>query len=435
MWLTLDLGSTCFKAGVFDAQLAGRGSASEAAPYVYDEAGAVEMPVHEVSEAIRRVIRAAMRSAEIQAEDLSGVGLTGQAQTFALSGLKNDPGGRFISWQDTRSAAEALSLVKCPALADFADQTGCGTLFPALLCAQLARLEERNRMRVLPLVTWLHEQWTGRAVLDDNQAAMTGLYALGTGTWWAPMVQLLGLGEEALPFLCQAGTVSGHTTFSASTWGLPQGLPVLMAGNDQTAGAVGAGIGEGMPCLVTLGTAQVAYQWCPELPEAAPDRFRGRFPGGGAYHMSADSLGGNLVNLLENLLQGCETDDAFFRQAASPGADAGRVQVVQNRDQPDTHVSINGLGPGTQPREIARAALVFLVDRMRDRIRSMAFPSGQKVLLAGGGSRQPLWCDLLTKALACECQPTEASPLLGTARLLQQQVSSHLLNPSTSPAS
>ena len=72
---------------------------------------------------------------------------------------------------------------------------------------------------------------------------------------------------------------------------LPVGVPVVLAGNDQTAGAFGARLEDSNGVLLTLGTALVAYVCLEKLPAAKPGIARGPYPGGRGYRLTTSSHG------------------------------------------------------------------------------------------------------------------------------------------------
>ena len=97
---------------------------------------------------------------------------------------------------------------------------------------------------------------------------------------------------------------------------------MVLAGNDQTAGAYGAALEEGLQherngaLLLTLGTAQVAYACTNELAQPNDSLVRGPYPHGLYYRLAADSCGGSIVNWAKTVLPGCGSDAEFFARVA-----------------------------------------------------------------------------------------------------------------------
>lgn len=422
MILALDLGSTSFKAAVLDRRLRLLGFGRRPIQHRFAPGGRVELDVEEACTALAGAIREAIRSADIQAATLRAVGLTSQAQTFTVISARGRPLLPFISWQDTRAAQACARLRDSPVLHELPRHCSFGTLLPALQLCQLKHLQTTRPQllaaptRVVQLPTFFVQRWTGTAVIDENLAAMSGLYSLATRTWWPAALRACGLREDHLPRVGSLGGVAGETGPDAARFGLPQGIPVVLAGNDQTAGAHGAGLSENRALLVTLGTAQVAYAYCNQLPRAHPALVRGPFPHGGYYRLAADSLGGNLVNWAKTALAGCATDGSFFRQAAlaSPGCQG--LDLAPGDDP--SQLTWRNLGLHHAPPDFARSVLECLTQRMAGMIRQLGRrPTRTKVLVAGGGSASSVWVRMLAETLGTPVALTSGQPFLGAARM------------------
>ena len=422
MILALDLGSSRFKAGLFDETLALRGSGSRTLRYDYAPQGRVELDADEVVSAAEQAIRAALDEADAAPQAVRAVALTSQAQTFTVV----DPAGRarmpFISWQDGRAREACEGLRREPALAEFGEHASFGAVVPALQICQLRHLQEARpgllspADRVLSLPTYLVQHWTGSAAVDDNLAAMSGLYSLRLSDWWPAALDACGLRREQLPETVAVGSAPVRTGRGADRFGLPRGVPVVLAGNDQTAGAFGANLPDGGDLLITLGTAQVAYACTGDVPAPHSATIRGPYPGARFYRMAADQCGGNLVNWARTLLSGCETDASFFAQVES--AEPGCGGLVFDAEGPGGDGCWCHIALGHTPAELARSLVEELVRRMVEMVgRVDVDRSAARILVAGGGSRSATWVRMLSDALGLPLTVTPAAPLLGAARM------------------
>lgn len=424
MILAIDLGSTVFKAVVFDRSLRSLGRG--AAPVVYEPTDdrRVEMPVRATADALRNTIAAALDDADIAAKELEAVALTSQAQTFTVragNGMPKWP--VFISWRDARCEHRNPAADQ---LADFADHSSVAECLPVLTLAKLAYLRDHDELpaiaaddRVAWLPTWFVEQWTGRSVIDVNLAAMSGLYSLQTGDWWNDALDICGLRKSNLPELAPLGAVAGRTTEAATAFGLPAGIPVVLAGNDQTAGAYGAGIHERDAILVSLGTAQVVYACHSEMPESVPGLMRGPYPGGPFYQLGADNCGAGTVNWARSILPGCESEADFDRAAADAAPDCHGVRFIA--DGASGAGRWSGLdNPEATVADQARAVLVTLTERLGDMLDKMtADVRHRPILLSGGGSESAPWRECLKQQLNLDfTRVAAASPPLGAAKMV-----------------
>lgn len=411
MILAIDLGSTAFKAALFDRNVREARFGSRSVSYRYQSGGRVELPVAALNATLSELLADVLAGSH---EGLDAVAITGQAQTFTLLDNAGSAVMPFISWRDTRSEASAAAVRLQRELPDFADHAGFGAILSALQIAQLAALSPDAALRPVQLSAYLGWLLCGSLVIDSNQAAMTGLYSCRTGRWWPAALNACGLREKQLPRLVPVGAVAGETARGALRFGLPTGIPVVLAGNDQTAGAVAAELQRG-GVLLTLGTALAAYAWLAETPPPAPRRIRGPYPGGGSYAMTTDSAGGALINWAQGILTGCSTDDTFFAAAAQapPGANE-LIFALSDTGGGDWR----GAGPAHGVADFARALLECLSVRAAACVTDLDLhPLPDVIRAGGGGGKRRLWLDIISALIQTPLRATRAAPLLGAARM------------------
>jgi xylulokinase len=415
MILAVDLGSTSFKAAVFDGRLKPVSQGRRRIVHRFAAGGRVEIDVAQVHAALK----GALAEARVAEHEIRVIALTSQAQTFTLVGADGRPRMPFISWQDARAGAAAEALKR--RLKDFAEHASFGDILPALQICQLRQLAPGAGTMPLKLPSYVTRLWTGESVTDNNIAAMSGLYSLPLNGWWPAALSACGLRERQLPRLIPVGETAAVTTAAAQRFGLPKGVPVVLAGNDQTAGGYAARLEEGRSLLITLGTAQVAYACCQRMPAARPGVIRGPYPGGRFYRMGADGCGGSIVNWAGSVLAGGATNEAFFREAAL--ALPGCQGLVFEASLDTGKGSWRNLALHHTRADLARSILESLSRRMAGLVRGLGVPvRGRTVLAAGGGSAQPLWRHILAADLGATLVVTSADPLLGAARMAVTRV-------------
>ena len=417
MILSLDLGSTSFKAAVFDRHLKLVSQGSHRLMHRFMSGGRVEIDVAQVHAALR----GAMAAAKASEHDIRVISVTSQAQTFTLVDGRGRAQMPFISWQDGRAVAACEALKR--KLKDFGQHSSFGEILPALQICQLRNLAPSAGLMPLKLPSYLVLLWTGASVTDNNMAAMSGLYSLQRKAWWPAALHACGLREKDLPSLIAVGEPAAETTSAARRFGLPPGIPVVLAGNDQTAGGYAAQLEKRHSLLITLGTAQVAYACCNRIPPAGPGSIRGPYPGGQFYLMGADACGGSVVNWAETVLADCDEKNRFFQVAAR--APQGSHGLVFDASLDSGSGSWRNLGLNHNRADLARSVLECLSRRMANLVRGLGLPlKNKQILVAGGGSFQPLWRKMLSVDLKTRLTVTRADPLLGAARMAIRKGSS-----------
>ncbi len=410
MILSLDLGSTSFKAAVFDGQLRELSVGRQRLNHRYGKGGHVELEVATVE----RAVRGALAGAGVGTHEIHAIALTSQAQTFTVLDGRGRAQRPFISWQDQRAGAACDELKKI--LPDFGEHGSFGNVSPALQICQLRNLKLGARLRPVSLPSYVLMLLTGDTATDNNLAAMSGLYSLPLKGWWPAALHGCGVRVEQLSRVIPVGSVAAETSGAARRLGLRAGIPVILAGNDQTAGGYAARLESRKAMLITLGTAQVAYACCQRMPQARAGTIRGPYPGGIFYRMAADGCGGNVVNWAGPVLTGGQVDDGFFKEAQRAPRGCHGLEFDANLDAGQG--GWKNLGFHHTRADLARSILESLSGRMVALVNRLGLPmQGRQILAAGGGSAQPVWRKILGEALGTNLKRITADPLLGAARM------------------
>lgn len=430
MILALDLGSTSFKAALFTPEFTRAGEGEARLAHDYPGPGKVELAVEEVERAFRQCVAGALGACA--SHEISAIAITSQAQTFAIvdrnSGCPRTP---FFSWQDVRAQQTCAEIQGTPFARAVAEQTGFNALLPNLQLAILLHLSRVEGLaltpadRLMPLPGYLlHLLQHDAFITDNNLAAMSGLYSLPTGAWWPEALQMCGLTPAMLPELRAVGSTGARTGDAARSYGINPGIPIILAGNDQTAGAYGASVHSNGSLLVTLGTALVAYCVSDTLPEPLPEgiALRGPYPGGRFYQLTTESAGGNVLIWVAQALGFGEDLAACVNEALTAAEDSRGLSFLP--DLPAGAGSWQGIGLYHTRADLARAVLEALsahVVALINRLRRTPAP----LLVAGGGSRIPAWVEHLAHRLHEPLRLVQADPLLGAAQMAAESLTSH----------
>ncbi|MDD5699211.1 MAG: FGGY family carbohydrate kinase, partial [Victivallaceae bacterium] len=410
--LTIDLGSTEFKAAIYADGLRLLAAAGYGLSYFRNDAKA-ELPVNAVREAFRKVIERSVSTAGVDAKEINSIGITSQAQTFALADENGVFLTPFISWLDMR-AAETYKTIPAN---DFAEHSSLAAVLPNMQIAILKHILDENpelarkKIRVVPLPAYLIMLLTGKSVSDNNLAAMSGLFSLKDNAYRQSLLNLFGIRGKNLPEIVEVGSIAGKVK-NDNPFGIPVGKAVFSCGNDQTAGAYGAGLRPG-DVLITLGTAQAVYRCCRSMPEPGSVQFRGRYPDGLYYAMSAGT-GGGLISKAIAKIPAFKDFETFAGLAANADADIDAGFYVVN-DEPGWSNGSAGL-----PEE-ALAVLNFLAAEIGDFFERITGNAEKinKIYVSGGGVKNRIWLKLIESKINKKLIIKDTSPCYGAAKMIQ----------------
>jgi xylulokinase len=279
--LGIDVGTTGVRAAIFDASGTLLADASLPCPFDAPAHGWAQIRPDAWWRATTRVLaELAARSSLVGLDEITAIGVVGQAPTAALVDEAGDAAGPAILWLDTRADVEAREL-GVPAY----------YLGPKLLWLSRHGAPASAARWLLQSHALLVHRLTGEAAIDPSTAALClPLFDLEARAWIPERCAELGLRPDQLPPVRPAHAIVGHVTpEAASATGLRAGTPVVAGGGDFAAATLGAGvIEEGEACLM-LGTAGNLL---------VPRRTPGKDPRLiHAHHVGADrwlSLGGTL---------------------------------------------------------------------------------------------------------------------------------------------
>ncbi|OGV68710.1 MAG: hypothetical protein A3K19_13210 [Lentisphaerae bacterium RIFOXYB12_FULL_65_16] len=421
----LDCGSTNLKAALFDRTLIRVADSEEPVTYLARSGDRAEMDPDEFWAATVRVLRRVCERAQVDPRQVRRLAITSQAQTFTVLSPAGKPMLPLISWMDTRATAEAQAIAARFG-PEFHQHCSFAAPVPQLLLCKLLwacrNLPDGvpSGSTVLSLPGLVCRRLTGMNVLDANLAAMSGAYSLQTGNWWTDVLRWSGLEAMNWPRLLAPGQAfcAPRVTHELN---LASELNIVLAGNDQTAGAMGNGCGPD-DVVVTLGTALVAYCCRGSNPGPYnPGGCWGPYPGGGYYELATRDEGCLALDWARNRLLPDAPLEQFLREAH-----LGLAEILASADSgatpfcaffPERIRSGNPWSAPAPSRVRAAAVLEGITYSLRqlvgEELRTTRFPNG--ICVTGGGSRDATWLQLLAETLNAPVRRGNGDALLGAA--------------------
>ena len=438
--LAIDVGTSALKAAVSAEGGKLLSTAMASVPYVPADAGAPMTRAFDVAALWSAVVDTAGRAlnaAGVDRDAVAAVAVTSQRQGIAAL----DAAGAevyFAPNQDLRALFEGMAIdgdqpdLMYPATGHLPSFL----LAPAKLrWHQLHDPEAYERIAAVVTVgDWIGYKLTGELALQETLAAEAGLLDVTTGKPATTVFESLGLSTDCLPQVRPPGSSLGRLKKAiAGEFGIPAGLPVIVAGPDTQCGLLGMGVVSPGEAGVVAGWS-VTSQQLTDMPRLDSRRrtWVGRHLAPGRWTSEANAGdGGNAYAWFVELLHGAQ--DGFRRMeelaAQAPPGSEGTLALI---GPAPLDLSRPGMRPGgllfpvpvtfgglDRPR-LSRAALENVAYAVRGSCDLLAEVTGESpsTLAVGGGMTksalfQQVLTDVIGRPLSVSAVPDVS--LLGAA--------------------
>jgi xylulokinase len=414
--LGIDAGTTSIKAGAFEPNGRPAGIAREEYQLNAPAPGRAELNPEIYWQACVRAVRGALSKAGQPA--VVAVAVSSQGETTIPVDSTGRPIGPALVWLDNRATQEAEDLDRALGPRAY-DVTGIPAIIPTWTAGKILWLRRHqpdlfDRMAKFLLVQdFLVYRLTGQLVTDGAVACTTLLYDIVRHRWWDEALEVVGIKEDRLPAIASTGAVAGRMTATAAeSLGLKAGIPVILGGMDQAAGAVGAGnilpgmvsetTGAALAVQVTVPAPDIdGSHQTPVCVHSVPSCYllEPFCPTGGmALKWFRDTFGEAELEAARRA--GTEAYDLLTALAATapPGSD-GLVMLphlsgaYSPEHNPDARGSFTGFTLGHRKAHFVRAILegvAFMLKLNLDLVEQAGIRV-REVRSSGGGARSALW--------------------------------------------
>lgn len=269
--LGIDIGTSGTKTVLFDEKGSTIASALEEYPLYQPNIGWAEQDPEDWWQATVEGIRKVLSKSGIKADDISGIGLSGQMHGLVLLDAEDKVLRRSIIWCDQRTTAECeqiTSIIGAERLVEI-------TANPALVGFTASKIMwvknnepavfEKAKKILLPK-DYVRLRLTGEFATEVSDASGMQLLDVPKRRWSDEMLSKLGIDRSQVAALYESQEVSGKVSGSAAALtGLREGTPVVGGGGDQAAGAVGNGIVRPGVISSTIGTSGVVFAYLDKI--------------------------------------------------------------------------------------------------------------------------------------------------------------------------
>lgn len=409
--LGIDVGTGGTRAVVVDQNGAVAGAATgEHQPFTSPFNGWAEQHPEDWWKATGEAIPAALKDAEVGAEQIACVGFSGQMHGAVLLDADDQVIRPALIWCDQRTAAECAELNATIGLKRLIEYT-CN---PALTNFTLTKLLwvrnnepelwKRFRRFLLPK-DYVRLRLTGEHAIDAADASGTLLLDVAHRRWSDEMFAATRLDMSCAPRVFESPEVCGRVNEAgAKHTGLKVGTPVVAGAGDQAAGAVGMGVVGAGTIHATIGTSGVVFASTdrPAMdPQGRLHTFCHAIPG--RWHVMGVTQAAGLSLRWFRDTFGPPTTDAYeYLSAEAANAPAGSDGVLwapylmgerTPHLDPNARGALVGLTASHTRAHVVRAILEGVVFSLKDTLQIFAEMqvSVRHIRLGGGGARSPLW--------------------------------------------
>jgi glycerol kinase len=393
--LALDQGTTSSRAILFDEAGTIAATAQHEFEQFYPQQGWVEHDPMEILTSQLSCAVEALGRAGARPRDVAAIGITNQRETVIV--WERDTGKPIhpaIVWQDRRTAAQCSLLEESGVGEDVSNRTGL-VLDPYFSATKVAWIldhvqgararAERGELAFGTVDSWLiwHLTSGARHVTDVTNASRTLLFNIVKGEWDPELLRIFGIPESMLPEVVWSSQKVGEVT---TTLGLA-GTEIAGIAGDQQAALFGqlcwnAGeakntYGTGCFLLQNIGTKFARSKHRLITTVAASPQRRLEYALEGSVF-----IGGAVVQWLRDNLK-LIGSSAEVEELAASVPDSGGVVLVPafvglGAPHWDPHASglLIGLGRGTKPGHIARAALESIAFQVADVLEAVQSETG-----------------------------------------------------------
>ena len=268
-FLTLDVGTTAVKAGLFSEKLDPVAFAIKEYSLLTPKTDFVEMEPDTYWEKTKDAIGAALSRSNISASDIVSITCTTQGETLIPIGKNGKHLANAVVWLDSRAKAEAESISN-----HFDKKTVYATTgLPEIngYCPIAKILWVKNHQpdlydatdKFLLLEDYLIYRLSGKFATNPALMCSTGYFDINTDELWTEMLDHCGISAEKFPETFPSGVVVGEILPEvAEVLALTPQTKITTGAMDQVASAIGSGNITLGTVTETTGTAQVVAATC-----------------------------------------------------------------------------------------------------------------------------------------------------------------------------
>jgi D-xylulose kinase len=366
--------------------------------------------------AAQAAIRALLAKGNVHADQIGGVGLTGQMHGSVFLDAQDNVLRPALLWCDARTGAECAEITEAIGGEERLFATIGQPVFTSFTAPKIVWVRKNEPQvyekvsRVLLPKDYIRFKLTGEFATEVSDASGTSLLDVRKRAWSEEMLAALDIPKEWLPKIYESPEITGVISAAAEqATGLKAGTPVVGGGSDQAAGAVGCGVVEPGRISLSLGTSGVVFAHL-DGPFFDPKRiqtFCHAVPG--AWHVMGCVItaAGSFEWFKETFAPEQTYDEVTAGAANAPAGCEGLLYLPYLQGErnpyfdPDARGAFFGATLRCTQDWFARAVLEGVAYAHRD-LFSLTEEAGipaSEVRAIGGGIKSPLWRQILADVI------------------------------------
>jgi xylulokinase len=444
--LGIDIGTSGTKTVLFDTQGNAVASALGEYPLYQPQIGWAEQNPEDWWSATVNTIKEVIYKSGVKAEEIKGIGLSGQMHGLVLLDKNNKVLRPSIIWCDQRTGKECEQITELVGKEKLIEITANPALtgFTASKVMWVKNHEPEiyeKVARILLPKDYVRFMLTGEFATEVSDASGMQFLNITERNWSDEVLSKLGIDKALLPKVYESQEVSGKISSIASKLtGLFEGTPVVGGGGDQAAGAVGNGIVKAGIVSSTIGTSGVVFAYTDKVtidPKGRVHTFCHAVPN--TWHVMGVTQGAglslkwfrdNFCMAEKETAELMEIDPYYLmdRQAekVKPGCD-GLIYLPYLMGErtphldPDAKGVFFGLSARHTKRDMLRSVMEGVAYSLKDCmeiIKEMGIEVNE-VRASGGGGKSKLWRQMQADMFNTNIVTINSSegPALGAALL------------------
>ncbi|MBV7274710.1 xylulokinase [Clostridiaceae bacterium UIB06] len=437
-FLGIDLGTSSVKIIIMNEIGKVVESVSKGYEVSYPEVGWAEQNPEDWWNSTKAGIKELLSRGNIKAEDISGIGFSGQMHGLVLLDENDNVLMPAILWCDQRTQKQCDYLNNEFGQEKLSKYTGnkalTGFTIPKVLWVKENRPEIYGKISHMMLPKdYISFKLTGNFASDVSDASGTVMFDVENRKWSKEMLDLLEIKEAVLPKVHESWEVTGKVSEEAAKeTGLSTETLVTAGAGDQAAGAVGTGTVDAGILSVALGTSGVVFASDEKFAVDKDNRLHSFCHANGKWHQMGVMLSAaaSLQWWVDNVNSDIEGD--IFEKLLS---EAENAPIGSNRlfflpylmgertphSDPNAKGSFIGLNITHKRGEMTRAILEGVCFGLRDSLEILKDLKIEvkEVRVSGGGSKSRLWRQILADIFDLEVNVinSKEGPAYGAAIL------------------